>query len=464
MRGALRRITRLDFRESVLWHESPAGSLSEGGDGVKTTRIAVVLLLCLAGFPAHSDLKAPSCERIEGWAGQYDAGDRWQVTPYVRIAGITRDEHMEPLFGQSLLKWSSEDFATFNERIATCRNEAQQQQRFAAIPVLNNARRAVFNAAGYVERIDKSIDKAGNAVRELIGLPDSAKKKEAIHQAERSLKGRFDRRKLSGLPQHAQASISAIDDARRYLPVDYVDKYAARLSEEYRAQSKPAPQESDTTTASGNKTRNAKGAGLELDPPTIAAGPDLRRTRFEGVHLGMHPEQAIAHLEEKGYEVERRSTSLLRLSPVKKYPVDAVTLSIDEVTPFPGGKMTKEESRAYQTSLAIDALKTKKFNIEIFEGQLARLTVSGSSLEEVDTLRAETVRKLGKPHKERGREGGGYWSLIYYEDPSEITEADLQLDIGYRRAQYTDLLEGENKPYATVNYSILVCKVYPECL
>jgi hypothetical protein len=178
----------------------------------------------------------------------------------------------------------------------------------------------------------------------------------------------------------------------------------------------------------------------------------------------MHPEQAIAHLKEKGYEVERRSTSLLRLSPVKKYPVDAVSLSIDEVTPFPGGKMTKEESRAYQTSLAIDALKTKKFNMEIFEGQLARLTVSGSSLEDVDTLKAETVRMLGQPHKERGREGGGYWSLVYYEDPSEITQADLQLDIGYRRAQYTDLLEGENKPYATVNYSISVCKVYPECL
>jgi len=431
---------------------------------VKTTRIAVVLLLCLAGFPAHADLKTPSCERIEAWAGQYDAGDRWQVTPYVRIAGITRDEHMEPLFGQSLLKWSSEDFATFNERIATCRNEAQQQQRFAAIPVLNNARRAVFNAAGYVERIDSSIDTTSSAVRELSGMPDSPEKREAIHQAERSLKGRFDRRKLSGLPQNAQASISAIHDARRYLPVDYVDEYASLLAEQYSAQSRAKPEESDSGTADGNGTRAAKGASIELSPPTIAAGPDLRRTRFEGIHLGMDPEQAIAHLKEKGYDVERRSTSLRRLSPVKKYPVDAVTLSIDEVAPFPGGKMTEEESRAYQTRLAIEALKTKNFSIEIVEGKLARLTVSGSSLEDVDTLRAETVRKLGKPHKERGRKGGGYWSLNYYENPSEITEAGLQLDINYRRAQYTDLLEGENKPYATVNYSILACKVYPECL
>jgi len=430
---------------------------------VKSACIPILLLVCFIGPSAKAELQAPSCERIEAWAAQYDAGDRWQVTPYVRIAGITRDGLMEPLFGQSLLQWTKDDFATFNQRIATCRNEAQQQQRYSAIQILNNARRAVFNAAGYVERIGSSIDAAGGAVEALSGMPDSAKKKDAIHQAERTLKGRFDRRELSDLPQQAQASIRAIHDARRYLPVAHVDKYATLLAEQYRAQEASGPVESESSNADGSGARSVDDGEIELNPPTIAAGPDLRRTRLEGTHLGMNPEQAIAHLEEMGYEVKRRSTSLRRLTSVKKYPVDSVNLSIEEVAPFPGGKMTEEESRAYQTRLAIDAMKTKNFSIEIFEGQLARLTVSGSSLRDVDTLKAETVQKLGKPHEERGREGG-YWSLTYSGDPSGATEADWQLDIVYRRTQYTDLLKGENKPYATLNYSLLACKVYPKCL
>ncbi len=171
---------------------------------MKRALIPALFLLCLVGLSVQAKLDDPSCERIEVWAGTYDGGDRWWVTPYVRIAGIARNEHVEPLFGLSLLRWSEEDFQAFNQQIAICSNAARQERRIPAVRALNDARRAVFNAAGYVERIKSSVDEAESAVSALSSMADGPNKKAAVHEAERSLKGRFDRRKLDGLSQAAQ--------------------------------------------------------------------------------------------------------------------------------------------------------------------------------------------------------------------------------------------------------------------
>lgn len=422
---------------------------------------AALFLACLAGPPVQADLATPSCGRLEGWAEGYDADDRWEVNAYLRLPGIARDKYLEPLFGQSLLTWSRDDFQAFNAQVAHCRDGARQQRRTPALRALNSARRAVFRAAGDVERIRTAVETAERAVGELAAMPDSAVKKKALHQAERSLRGRFDRRELGDLPQAASASIKAIDQARRWLPEERVDGYATRLGDQYRAQAAPAAAAPDS--GGGSRPAGAAGPRPELDPPSLAAGSELRSTRLEGVALGMALEMAVSLLQEQGYEEQRRWVRLRELGPARQYPVENVTLSIDKVAPFPGGSMTDAERRAYLTRNAINSLKSKTFNISAFEGRVAQMSVSGSSFVDVDTLQAETLRALGEPREQRGR-AGHYWSLEYREDQAAATEADLQLTTSYRKSSYTDYLKQERKSFSSVGLSIMACEVFPKCL
>lgn len=426
---------------------------------MKPTRIIAALVLLTACPPLYAGIQNPGCDKIEKWAADYNPRDIWQLTPYVRFPAIARDEKVTPLFGTSMTAWSKDDFAAFHQWMNSCRQAAAQQGGTQTATALINADRAIANLR-YVDRIQRSRASLDAAIEELKNLPDNADKKNSIHQAERALRGRFDRRQLNKLPRQMQADIQSITNAKKYLPREELDRYSKTLSDMYTAAAAIGSEE--RISAITDKARAAEHQEIQLDAPTLAKGSSLMATRFEDVYIGMRMDPAIATLEKKGYEVKRHAVTLQRLNMAMQYPIDTASLVNGTVTPFPGGKITKEQAREYQTLLAIEAARTRNAELVAFEGRLANISINGASPEQVDDYKRRVVEVLGKPDKERGAPQA-YWTMTYYPDPEKTGSSDTQISIKLSTKQLSNLTTGKNTPYTFVQFTAAKCRPYPKC-
>lgn len=426
---------------------------------MKPTRVIAALFLFIFSASLHAGIQNPGCDKIEKWTKDYNPRDIWQLTPYVRFPAIARDEKVIPLFGTSMTAWSEDDFTTFHQRMHSCRQAAAQQGRSQTATALINADSAIANLR-YVDRIQRSRASLDAAIKELEQLPDNAAKKDSIHQAERALRGRFDRGQLSKLPSQMQADIQSITNAKKYLPEEEVDRYSKTLSDMYTAAAAIGSEE--RISAISDEARAAEQQTLQLEPPTLAKGSSLMATRFEDVYIGMRMDAAIASLEKKGYKVKRHAVTLQRLNMAMQYPIDTASLVKGTVTPFPGGKMTKEQAREYQTLLAIEAARTSNAELVAFEDRLANININGASLDQVDDYKRRVVEVLGKPDKEQGAPQA-YWNMTYYPDPEKNRSSDAQVSIKLSTKQLSNLITGKNTPYTFVQFTAAKCRPYPKC-
>lgn len=426
---------------------------------MRPTTITTVLLLFTVSNPLQADIQNPGCEKLENWALDYNRDDIWQLTPYVRFPMIARDDRITPLFRTSVTAWSKDDFAQFHHWMHTCQQTAGKQGRSQAATALDNADRAISNLP-YLDRIQRSRASLDAAVDELKNLPDSAEKKNIINLAERAVRGKFDFRKLRALPKQMQVDIHTITKAKNYLPKEEIDHYSKALSDMYTAAEAIGSKE--RIAAISEKAEATAHQEIQLDAPILAKGSDLMSTRFEGVSLGMNMDAAIETLKQKGYEVKRHAITVLKLKMAMQYPVDMASLVKGSVTPFPGGKMTKEQAREYQTLLAIDAIKTKNAGLDAFKNRVANISINGASLEQVDDYKRYVVEMLGKPDKEYGAPQA-YWNMTYYPDPDKTGSSDAQVSINLSTKQLSNMTTGENIPYTFIQFTAAKCRPYPTC-
>jgi len=427
---------------------------------MKPIRIITALFLLNVSTPLNADIQNPSCGQIEQWAMGYNPDDTWQLTPYVRFPMIARDEKVSPLFGTSVTEWSKDDFAHFHQWMHTCRQAAAQQGRSQTVAALSNADRAILNLPRYVEPIQRSRTSLDATVEELKNLPDNADKKNIINLAERAVRSRFDYKQVSALPSQMQTNIHSITNAKKYLPKEEIDRYSKSLSDMY--SHSEAIGSGERIAAISEKARDVEHQEIQLDAPTLANGSNLMSTRFEDVAIGMGMDAAIETLKQKGYEVKRHAITVQKLTMAKEYPVDMASLVKGSVTPFPGGKMTKEQAREYQTLLAIDAARTKNAGLAAFEGHVANISINGASLEQVDDYKRYVVEMLGKPDKEYGAPQA-YWNMTYYADPEKTTSSDAYVSINLSTKELSNMTTGKSVPYTFIQYTAAKCQPYPTC-
>jgi hypothetical protein len=427
---------------------------------MKTIRVVTVLFLLIASTRLYAGMHNPGCGDMEKWAMGYNPGDIWQLTPYVRFPAIARDEKVSPLFGNSVTEWSNDDFAQFHQWMHTCRQAAAEQGRSQTVTALSNADRAILNLPRYVEPIQRSRTSLDAAIEELKNLPDNADKKNTINLAERALRGRLDYRQVSALPSEMQTNIQSITNAKKYLPKEEIDRYSKSLTD--MATAAEAIGSEERIAAISEQAKTAEHLEIQMDSPTLAKGSNIMSTRFEGVSIGMNMDAAIKTLKKKGYKVKRHANTLQRLNMVKQYPVDMASLEKGSVTPFPGGKMTKEQAREYQTLLAIDAVKTKNAELVAFEGRVANVSINGASFEQVDDYKRYVVEMLGKPDDEYGG-AQAYWNMTYYADPEKTKSTDAYVSIKLSTRQLSNMTTGESTPYTFIQFTAAKCQPYPKC-
>ena len=426
---------------------------------MKPIRITTVLFLLIVSTPLLADIHNPGCDNLEKWSTGYNRDDIWQLTPYVRFPMIARDEKVSPLFGTSVTEWSKDDFAQFREWMHSCQQAAAEQGRSQAATALNNVASAISNIR-YVDRIQRSRESLNAAVKELKSLPDNADKKNIIKLAERAVRGRFDYNQLSALPSQMQADIHSITKAKNYLPKEEIDRYSKALSDMYTAAEGIGSEE--RIAAISEKAKATEHQEIQLDAPTLAKGSDLMSTQFEDVFIGMSMDAAIEILKQKGYEVKRHAITVQKLNMAMQYPVDMANLVKGSVTPFPGGKMTKEQAREYQTLLAIDAAKTKNAGLAAFKNRVANVSINGASFEQVDDYKRYVVEMLGEPDKEYGAPQA-YWNMTYYPDPEKTGSSDAQVNINLSTKQLSNMTTGESVPYTFIQFTATKCRPYPTC-
>ncbi len=427
---------------------------------MKPQRAITVLVLLILSTPLYAGITNPGCGKMEEWAASYNTTDIWQLTPYVRFPMVARDEEVAPLFGKSVTAWSTEDFANFRQWMHACQQAAARQGKHQTVTALSNSGRAISNVSRYVERIQRSRTSLDAAIGELEKLPDTADKKNVVNLSERAVRGRFDRRKLSELPTQMQTNINAIVNAKKYLPKEELDRYSKTLAAMYHAAEAIGSEE--RIAAISEKAKTAEHQTIQLDPPTLAKGPNILSTQFEDVAIGMNMKAAIKTLESKGYKVERHAITIQRLTMAKEYPVDMASLKKGSVTPFPGGKMTKAQAREYQTLLAIDDIKTKSASLAAFEGRVANISMHGASFEQVDDYKRHVVEMLGKPNNESGAPQA-YWSMTYYMDPKETKSTDAHVRIKLSTRNLSNLTTGKSVPYTFIQFIAAKCQPYPTC-
>jgi hypothetical protein len=294
----------------------------------------------------------------------------------------------------------------------------------------------------------------------LKNLPDNADKKNIINLAERALRGRFDYKQVNALPSQMQTNIQSITYAKKYLPKEEIDRYSKSLSD--MSTVAKAIGSGERMAAISEQAKTAEHLEIQLDSPALAKGSNIMSTRFEDVSIGMSMNAAIETLKKKGYKVKRHAISLQKLTMVKQYPVDMASLEKGSVTPFPGGKMTKEQAREYQTLLAIDAVKTKNAGLAAFEGHVANISINGASFEQVDDYKRYVVEMLGKPNKENGAPQA-YWNMTYYADPEKTSSSDARVSIELSRQQLSNLTTGESTLYTFIQFTAAKCQPYPTC-
>lgn len=203
-------------------------------------------------------------------------------------------------------------------------------------------------------------------------------------------------------------------------------------------------QATDTTTQEQTST---------IPLPSLERASEIRGTKIEGVYLGMAVDSAVSTLKEKGYRVERRGTSRrkFQLGGAKEYLIEYIEMRKGEVEPFPGGKMTREESNAYQTRIAKNGVHLKSVNLSAYKGHVGQIHLSGSSFDKLDAVKAYVLKELGAANDEDGF-AGGLWNLIYFQDLEKRSLSDTQLWISIKNYHYTDLIKQENVPYTQIRY------------
>ena len=133
----------------------------------------VTLFLLLCSIPLHAAITRPDCAQLQSWAAQFDREDQWQVTPRYQFPGISRDEVLVPVFGESVTRWSMEDFRNLTQWMRECRQQFLQEEDRAAARTLATASAAMMRLAGYVRQFNRTREEAEAAVGKLLAAPES---------------------------------------------------------------------------------------------------------------------------------------------------------------------------------------------------------------------------------------------------------------------------------------------------
>lgn len=198
---------------------------------VKTFRLIAVLSITLFSTPLFAGIQNPGCDKLQEWAAGYNSRDHWQVAPSIKFPNIAKDQILIPLFGQSIMDWSRDDFSEMNLWMNRCRKEASKRRDQTAAQTLNKARGAMANLHRFVNQIKQARGKVTPAINELLSAPDSQHLIAAITMAEEALQGANVRRGIRSLPQDLQQHILTMVNSLRYLPQNDVEEFAARIAE-----------------------------------------------------------------------------------------------------------------------------------------------------------------------------------------------------------------------------------------
>lgn len=387
-------------------------------------KYVIALFLLLSSFPLHAGITKPDCDRLQTWAARFDREDTWQVTPRYHFPGISRDEILEPVFGESITRWSMDDFRNLTQWMRECRQQFLQEDNRAAARTLATASGAMMRLAGYVRQFDRTREEAEEAVANLLAAPASEDRAAAIELAQQALHGTNIRRELRNVPREFMRPLMGLTRVHGMLPQRDLDALRAQLpdvsgsaattadsgsqekvavveqdgqgsavaSRSARLMDRQAGQPSTDTTQSsvGAESRAASSqaydvpdiSNIELPPPPLQAGDDITRMRVVEVRLGMPLEAAIEAVQQAGFRLKDKGGGLHSLG-VMKYWLDFAELERGEVDPFPG-KLTPAESRAYQTRIAIQGVQSGRVSLVAYEGRVGRIAVSTSTFDSPD--------------------------------------------------------------------------------
>lgn len=463
----------------------------------------VTLFLLLSSIPLHAGITEPGCDRLRTWAARFDQGDTWQATPRYQFPGISRDEVLAPVFGESITRWSMDDFRNFNQWMGECRRQLVQQDR-AAAQSLAIANGAMMRLTGYVQQFERTRGEAAQAIATLQAAPESETRAMAIGLAQQALAGDNIRRELRNVPREFMRPLMGLSNAHGLLPQQDIEILQARLGsgedaagagvdsvatgkdveQEKAGQSRavasrsvqsqdrlPAQMPSDTAQPAATEDAPQAAAAQSLDvpdisqiellPPPLQGGADVTQTRLVGVRLGMPLEAAIEAVQQAGFRLKDKGGNLHNLG-VFKYWLDFAELERGEIEPFPG-RMTPEESRAYQTRLGIQSVQSGKVSLVAYEGRVGKISVNASTFDGPDAVKAYVLERLGEPHKLDGY-AGVRWYMIWHQDRDKQTTDDTQFRIEAKQTQYTDLVRNVNVPYTRISYSAWLCGTLPRCM
>ncbi|BAZ94022.1 cell division GTPase [Thiohalobacter thiocyanaticus] len=465
-------------------------------------KYVVSLYLLLCSIPLHAGITEPDCTQLLSWAAQHDQKQQWQVTPRYQFPGISRDEVLMPLFGESVTRWSMEDFRNLSQWMRTCRQQFLQDGDPAAARTLATASGAMMRLTGYVQQFDRSRGEAEQAVAGLLAAPESQGRAAAIELAQQALRGTNIRRELRNVPREFMRPLMGLTNIHGLLPQRDIEALQAQLGSgggvagtsadrvpgradveaQKDAQSRAVASQSPdrratpppTTTEQPEPSAPAESrvvasqsldvpdiSQIELLPPPLQGGADVTQTRLVGVRLGMPLEAAIEAVQQAGFRLKDKGGSLHKLG-VYQYWLDFAELEKGETVPFPG-TMTPAESRAYQTRLGIQSVQSGKVSLVAYEGRVGRISVSASTFDGPDAVKAYVLERLGEPHTLEGYPDVR-WYMVWHQDRDKQTIDDTQLRIEAKQTQYTDLVRNLNVPYTRISYSAWLCGTLPRCM
>ncbi|HSH29483.1 MAG TPA: hypothetical protein VK971_06195 [Thiohalobacter sp.] len=466
-------------------------------------KYGVTMFLLLCSIPLHAGITEPGCAQLLSWAAQHDQKTQWQVTPRHQFPDISRDEVLVPVFGESVTHWSMEDFRNLSQWMRACRQQFLQAGDRAAARTLATAGGAMMRLTGYVQQFDRTRGEAEAAVANLLAAPESEGRAAAIGLAQQALRGTNIRRELRNVPPELMRPLMGLTNIHGMLPQRDIEALQAQLGSGEDAAGATAdrvPGGTDVEAQKGAQSRAVASRSvrspdrraapttteqvqtpvpaesrvaaprsldvpdisqIELLPPPLQGGADVTQTRLVGVRLGMPLEAAIEAVQQAGFRLKDKGGSLHNLG-VMKYWLDFAELEKGEIEPFPG-RMTPAESRAYQTRLGIQSVQSGKVSLTAYEGRVGKISVSASTFDGPDAVKAYVLERLGEPHKLDGY-AGVRWYMIWHQNRDKQTIDDTQLRIEAKQTQYNDLVRNVNVPYTRINYSAWLCGTLPRCM
>jgi hypothetical protein len=279
------RISNLNFEKRCLVESRPRLELARPEEGnmpriVKmvvglTCELTAFLILLSASSQSWSALQQPQCPALKDWAAAINTGDSFDVVPGVTLNSAFANDVITPLFGQSVRKWTRDDFNSLSLWLTNCRREAMSAKDrvsgdtfYAGIKELKAASRSMrtlWNAQTGAER----------QVDSLTRMRQSADLAAILDMAQQALQGQDVSAQVSQFEPQYQGSARQAADLSQYAPMlsqDTVNSLTAKLEEKKASAS--------AATAARQEQHQALLAEINAVPVTPNAMAQLNRIAY----------------------------------------------------------------------------------------------------------------------------------------------------------------------------------------